>query len=123
MKNYSAKDVDEFIASAPQEARPKLEELRKLIRATIPKAEEKISWGVPFYRYRGPLVGFTSFRNHVSFGLGLSGLSAEDRRTLEDKGYVTGKKIVQIRFDQKTPVTAIKRILKAQARLNEARAM
>jgi len=121
MKNYKAKNVDEFIASATKEARVKLRELRAIIKSTIPKAEEKISWGVPFYRHYGPLVGFAPFKSHISFGLGLSGLSKEDRKMLEEKGYITGAKIIQIRFDQKVPIAEIRRILKAQAKINEAK--
>mgnify|MGYP000166507821 CR=1 FL=1 len=41
MKNYSAKDVDAYIASSGREARPILNELRKIIKSTIPKVEEK----------------------------------------------------------------------------------
>lgn len=119
MKDYNAETVDAFIAGAPAEARPKLRELRKIVKTTIPEAEEKISWGVPFYRYHGPLVGFSCFKNHVSFGLGLSGLRNEDRAILEKQGYATGKKVVQIGFSQKVPTAAIKRILKMQAKLNE----
>lgn len=39
MKNYRAKDVDSYIASSKPGARPKLEELRKLIKSAIPKAK------------------------------------------------------------------------------------
>ena len=49
MKNYSAKDVDDYIASSVKEARPKLEELRKIIRSTIPKVEEGMMWRFLFY--------------------------------------------------------------------------
>lgn len=118
---YGAKNVDAYIANSAKEARPKLEELRKIIKSTIPKVEEKISWGVPFYRYHGALVGFATFKNHVSFGLGLAGLQNKDRKMLERKGYVTGKKIIQIRFDQKVPAIAIRQILKAQAKMNKAK--
>jgi len=121
MKMYQAKDVDAYIAYSAAEARPHLKELRKIIKSTVPRAEEKISWGVPFYRYHGALVGFATFKNHVSFGLGLAGLQSKDREMLEKKGYITGKKIIQIRFDQKVPATAIRQILKAQARMNEAK--
>ncbi len=118
MKNYSVKDVNAYIAVADKEARPHLKELRKIIRSAIPKVEEKISWGVPFYRFHGPLVGFASFKNHVSFGLGLSGLQSKERGILGKKGYKTGSKIIQIRFDQKIPVKEIQRILRAQAKIN-----
>ena len=120
MRNYGAKDVDFYIASADREARPKLKELRKLIKSAIPKVEEGISWGIPFYKYHGLLVGFSPFKNHVSFGFVVV-LQSKDRKMLEEKGYKTGKKTIQIKFDQKVPTTAIKQILKAQAKMNEAK--
>jgi uncharacterized protein YdhG (YjbR/CyaY superfamily) len=121
MKMYKAKDVDTYIANSAVEARPILKELREIIKLTNTKVEKKISWVVPFYRYHGALVGFATFTNHVSFGLGLAGLQSKDREMLEKTGYITGKKIIQIRFDQKVPTTAIKQILKAQAKMNEAK--
>jgi len=120
MRNYSAEDVDSYIASSEPEAHPTLNELRKLIKSTIPKAEESISWGVPFYKYHGLLAGFAVFKNHVSFGLAFV-LESKDREELAEKGYTTGKKTVQIRFDQKVPATAIAQILKAKAKMNEAK--
>jgi len=120
VRNYGAKDVDSYIASSGRESRPKIKELRKIIRATIPKVEEGISWGVPFYKYHGVLVGFAAFKNHVSFGFAAV-LQSKDRKMLEKKGYITGKKTIQIKFDQKAPTTAIKQILKTKARMNEAK--
>jgi uncharacterized protein YdhG (YjbR/CyaY superfamily) len=116
------KDVDSYIAGSAIEARPILEELRKVIKSTIPNVEEKISWGVPFYRYHGALGGYAVHKNHVSFGC-QSDLQSKDRRILESKGYETGKKTIQIKFDQKVPTTAIKQILRAKAKMNEADAL
>ena len=121
MKMYKAKDVDTYIASSDREARPILKEIREIIKSTIPEVKEKISWGVPFYRYHGELGGFAAYKNHVSFGCGGPVLQSEDREMLEEKGYKTGKKTIQIKFDQKVPTTAIKQILKAQAKINEAK--
>lgn len=120
MRNYSAKDVDSYIASSDSEARPKLKEIREIIKAAIPKAEEGISWGVPFYKYHGVLAGFSAFKNHISFGFAAA-LQNKDREILEKKGYKTGKKIIQIKFNQKVPITAIRQILKARAKMNEAK--
>lgn len=120
MRNYLAENVDEYIANAPREAQSKLGEIRAVIKSTIPKAEESISWGVPFYKYHGLLAGFSTFKNHVSFGLAFV-LNSKDREMLEEKGYVTGKKIIQIRFDQRVPVAEIKQILKSKAKSNELR--
>jgi uncharacterized protein YdhG (YjbR/CyaY superfamily) len=120
MRNYKVKNVDEYIASAPKEAQSKLMETRAVIKSTIPKAEEGISWGVPFYKYFGVLAGFAAFKDHVSFGF-TDMLQSKDRKILEEKGYITGKKTIQINFDQKVPSAVIKQILKAKAKMNEAK--
>jgi uncharacterized protein len=114
------KDVDSYIANSASEARPILEELRKIIKSTVPEVEEGISWGVPFYRYQGALAGFAAYKNHVSFGVGVDVLQGNDRETLEKNGYKTGKKTIQIRFGQEVPATAIEQILRAIAQTNEA---
>jgi uncharacterized protein YdhG (YjbR/CyaY superfamily) len=119
MKN-NAKDVDAYIASSGTKARPKLKELRRIIKSTIPKVEEEIHWGFPFYKYHGTLAHFAEYKNHVALGFG-SDLQDKDSKMLEKNGYATGQKRIQITFDQKVPVTAIKQILKAQAKMNAAK--
>jgi uncharacterized protein len=114
-------DVDSYIEHSDERARPILEELRRIVRSTFPSVEEGISWGVPFYRYHGALAGLAAYKKHVSFGVGAGELRTEDRQTLEEDGYVTGKRTVQIRFDQEVPTAAITRVLEAQARTNEAK--
>ena len=120
MSNYEAEDVDSYIANADPDARPILEELRTIVRSAVPRAEESISWGVPFYRHHGALGGYAAYKKHVSFGCDAA-LQAKDREALERDGYATGKKTVSIAFGQKVPAAAIRRIVKAQARMNEAR--
>ena len=115
-----AKDVESYLAASAAEARSVLDELRAIIQSTVPQAEERISWGVPFYRYHGELAGFAAYKNHVSFGFGSDVLDPRDRETLEADGYKLGKQTMQIRFDQAVPVAAIQKILRAKARLNEA---
>jgi uncharacterized protein len=119
MKNYKAKNVDEYIASAPEEAQLKLRELRAIIKSAVPKATEGISWGVPFYKYHGVLAGFAPFKDHVSFGL-VFALQDGDREMLGKKGYATGKKTIQITFDQKVPAAVIRKMLKERSKINEA---
>ena len=46
-------NVDEYIASAPEETRPKLRQLREVIRQAAPDAVESISYGMPFYSFKG----------------------------------------------------------------------
>ena len=118
MKKPKAKDVDSYIAEADGAARATLHEVRQVIKSAIPKAEESISWNVPFYRYHGHLTGFAAYKKHVSFGM-CGVLPTEERQALEAMGYTTGNKTIQIRFDQKVPAAAIKRLLKARAKMKE----
>jgi len=114
------KDVDAYIAGQAEEARPILKELREIIKSTIPQVEEEILWDYPFYKYHGILAGITAYKKHVSFQIADS-FQSEDRKTLEEKGYTLGEKRIQIKFDQKVPTTTIKQILKAQAKINDAK--
>jgi uncharacterized protein YdhG (YjbR/CyaY superfamily) len=86
------------------------------LQLTIPEAEEGISYGVPFYKYHGALAGFAAYKNHVSFGFGAAVLQSEDRKMLEEKGCITAEGTIQVKFDQKMPTTAMKQILKAEAK-------
>ncbi|MCX2678733.1 DUF1801 domain-containing protein [Galbibacter sp. EGI 63066] len=117
MKDLKPKTVDEYINAAPEESRKIMQELKKIIESTIPNAEGGISWNVPIYKYNGILAGFDVAKKHVSFGI--DSLKDEDRRILEEKGYKTGKKTIQIRFEQNVPAVEIKRLIMEQAKLNE----
>lgn len=114
-------DVDSYISNSAEEARLKLRQMRETLRAAVPEAQESISWGVPFYRYHGALAGFAAYKKHVSFGLAVA-IQPEDRNRLEEQGYRTGSKTVQIRFDQDVPAAEVTQMLRALARLNEAAA-
>lgn len=116
MTNYSAKNVDEYIASAPEEARPHLKELRAIVKSAVPEAEEGIHYGKPYYKYHGKyLAGFDTYKNHIGFEIWADQLKSEDRKMLEEKGYRTGSRTFQIQYDQKVPTAVIKKLIKAQA--------
>lgn len=112
-------DVDSYIANADINSRPLLSELRELILSTVPDAQEKISYNVPFYKYYGEFVGFSVFKKHVSFGFGADILSDKDRKILEAKGYSLGKCTLQIKLHQEIPINEIKDILIKKANLNK----
>ena len=116
------KDVDYYIANSDREARPILKEIRKIIKSTIPEAEEGISWNVPFYKYHGALAGFATYKNHVSFGFVVERvLQSKDRKMLEKKRLQNRKRNHANQVRPKVPTTAIKKILKAKAKMNEAK--
>ena len=79
MTNYSAKNVNEYISAAPKEARAHLREIRAAIKSAVPKAEEGISYGKPYYKHHGMLAGFDAFKNHISFEIWADELRRADR--------------------------------------------
>ncbi len=116
MKDIKPKTIDEYITAAPEESQKIMEKLKELIEATIPSAEGEISWNVPIYKYNGILAGFSVAKKHVSFGI--DSLKDENRKILEEKGYKTGKKTIQIKFDQKVPTAELKQLIKQQSKIN-----
>ena len=110
-----AKDVDEYIANAPKEIQGKLKEMRDAIKKTAPDALEKISYGMPYYGYKGRLAYFAYYKHHI--GLYLTPPVIEDHKT-ELKGYVTAKATVQFPLDKKLPLALIKKLVKARVKIN-----
>lgn len=61
--------VDAYIAAAPPFARPILKALRRRVHESVPRAEETIRWGSPFFQYGGKLLcGMSAFKAHCNFG-------------------------------------------------------
>src|SRR6266699_6914054 len=106
-----AKNVDEYIAQAPKEVQEKLQELRAVIKATAPGAEERISYGMPYYDYKGRLVYFQLWKKHI--GLYVPTPVVEEHQS-ELKGYETTKATVRFPLDKKLPVMLIKKLIKVR---------
>ena len=111
-----AKNVDEYIAQAPKEAQEKLQELRAVIRTTAPGAEERISYGMPYYYYKGRLVYFQLWKKHI--GLYVPNPVLEEHKS-ELKGYETTNATVRFPLDEKLPLDLIKKLVEARVRKND----
>lgn len=110
--------VDEYIADMPEEMRGKLQALRALIKQTIPEAEEKISYGMPFYAYKGRLVYFALMKNHI--GLYIPPPIIE-QHAAELKNYGTTKSAVHIPLAGELPEELIIKLVTARVRWNESK--
>ena len=106
-----------LITRAPKEARAKLLEVRRIIRATAPEAVEGISYRIPYYNYHGALVWFAAFKNHIGIFL-RPPVIAEHKRDL--KGYETTKSAVHFSMNKPLPVELIRKLIKARIAKNEA---
>lgn len=110
-KKPPVEDVTDYIAQSVPDAQPLLNELRSVIKESLPKAEEKISWGQPFYIFDEKKISFARYKAHVSFTIS-DDLPEKIKNEAEQKGYDTGQKRINIRFDQVIPVDLIRETLK-----------
>ena len=115
-RSAKPRNVTSYIASAPKEVRPKLRELRAAIKKAAPKAEEKISYGLPYYGYKGRLIYFSAWKTHIGIYIPTP-VVAEHKSEL--KSYKTTNATIRLPLDKKLPLGLIKRLVKARMKLND----
>ncbi|HVS21138.1 MAG TPA: DUF1801 domain-containing protein [Pyrinomonadaceae bacterium] len=119
LKSAPARDVDEYLAGVPKEARAVLEKLRQTIKAAAPMASEVISYQMPMYKYHGMVIGFAAFKDHCSI---FPGSAVMDAHKEELKRYSTSKGTIRFPVNQPLPATLVKKLVKTRIKENEARA-
>jgi uncharacterized protein YdhG (YjbR/CyaY superfamily) len=113
------KTMDEYIAKFPKNVRDVLEELRRIVRESAPKAEETISYGIPTFDINGRhLVHFAAYKNHVGFYPTSSGIKAFKK---ELSPFKTSKGSVQFPLDKPIPFDLVKKIVKFRVKENESK--
>lgn len=117
MKQYES--VDEYLAHIESDAaRNTLIRLREIIRSEIPEAVECISYGMPCYKLRGPLIYFGAFKRHCS----LFGTSTTSKDFAEQlAGYKTSKGTIQFPHDTLMPENLIRAIIRRRVMHDAAR--
>ena len=112
-----ANDVDAYISRAPKNVRGKLVKLRAVIKAAAPKAEERISYGMPYYHYKGRLAYFSAFKKHIGLYVPTP-IIKEHKKELKD--YETSKSTVGLPIDKPIPIALVKKLIRARVKKNEA---
>lgn len=109
LNSSSMSPIDEYIASFPEEAQKKLQEIRSILKEAAPNASEAMKWGSPVLEQKRILFAFTGFKSHLNFmPTGSSLAPFKD----ELKGYKTGKDTVQFPYGKPLPKVLIKKIAK-----------
>jgi uncharacterized protein YdhG (YjbR/CyaY superfamily) len=112
------KTIDEYLAGIPEPARSTLQKIRATIRsAAPPEATETISYRIPTFRYKGPLVAFAAFSKHCSFFS--MGASVLDVFESELKGFRKSKGTLHFSLDKPLPTALVKKLVKARVAQNE----
>jgi len=113
------KNVDEYIAGTPAATRPMLAELRATIRAAAPDADERISYGMPFYHLNGRLAYFQKHAHHI----GLYPFTLDEASAFGLEQHIVAKATLQFPLDQPLPLAAIRKLIEQRVKTKGARAV
>lgn len=112
-----AKSVEEYLARVPQPARNTLNRVRAAIRSAAPaEATEVISYGMPAFHYKGPLVWFAAFSDHCSL---FPTASVIEMFKKELKDFHTTKGTIHFPVDKPLPTALVRKMVKARLAIKE----
>lgn len=111
------KDVDKYIAAAPEPGRSRLKEMRAAIRSVVPaKTVEIISYQIPAFKTKKVLVWYAAFSEHCSL---FPTASVIEEFKDELGRYRKSKGTVQFPLDKALPTALIKKLVKARVAQSE----
>ena len=101
--------IDEYIAGFPESVQHVLEQIRAVIKAAAPDAQEAIKYRLPTFVLNGNLVHFGAFNKHIGFYPTPSGIEEfKDELSV----YENAKGSVQFPLDKPIPSKLISKIVK-----------
>ncbi len=103
------KTIDEYIYSHAENVRPILNQVRDIIRAALPDAEERISWSMPTYWKKHNIIHFAAAKKHIGLYPGEKAIENFADRLTE---YKTSKGAVQFPYSKPLPLELIAEIAK-----------
>jgi uncharacterized protein YdhG (YjbR/CyaY superfamily) len=118
-KTAIPKSVDDYLRGLPADQRKVLKELRGIIKATAPEAEEGISYHIPGYKYHGPLVYFAAYKKHCSlFAVSMNIIKQFEK---ELAPFRTTTSTLHFTPENPLPPALVKKIVKQRMKENEAK--
>ena len=120
MAKTNFQSIDEYIAACPPESQDYLRQIRKLIRALVPDAKEKISYQMAAFERNGRnLIHFAGWKQHVSLYPVPAGSEAFERQIAK---YAGGKGTLKFPLDEPLPIKLIERVIKLHLDVNKKQA-
>ena len=100
-------NIDEYIAAQDEKVRPKLNEIRAVLRSALPEASERISWSMPTYWKGRNIIHFAASKKHLGLYPG-----GEATTVFADElaGYDVSKGTIRLPSDRELPAELITRI-------------
>ncbi|MBQ8092714.1 MAG: DUF1801 domain-containing protein [Clostridia bacterium] len=96
--------IDEYIALQDEAVQPRLSEVREILHAAIPDAEERISWSMPTYWKGRNIIHFAASKKHLGL---YPGGEATTVFADELEGYDVSKGTIRLPWNKELPVALI----------------
>jgi hypothetical protein len=115
----SAKTVNEYIGSLPEDKAEIISQIRQIILDTAPQARESIKWAQPVYEYKGPFCYMKAFSKSVNFGF-WRGVDIKDPEGLLEG---SGDKMQHIKISSQKDINEkeFRSFIRQAIRLNETK--
>lgn len=101
-------DIDSYIAAQSKEAQIRLDEIRQLLKETVPEGKECISYNMPAIRTKKVLVYYAACRHHIGFYPTPGPIEAFKEELVP---YKTSRGAVQFPYRQELPLDLIRRMV------------
>jgi uncharacterized protein YdhG (YjbR/CyaY superfamily) len=112
------KTCDDYLAAVSEPARSTLEEVRATIRGLVPPETTEALWyGMPTFKYKGPLISLGAFSGHCSLFPLSAAVIVRFKNELKD--FKTSKGTIQFPLDEPPPAALIAKLVKARIAENE----
>lgn len=119
MAKTDYKTIDEYQQTHPAEIQERMQTIRKTIHETVPGVEEAISYQIPCFKYKGYLIYYSAYANHISLSHPFSeALLKTFEKELKD--YKVSKSAIQLPNNEPLPLKLIKRIIEFRKKENES---
>ena len=99
--------VDAYIAAQEEAVQPRLRELRAILQAALPDAQERISWSMPTFWKGRNIIHFAAAKKHIGLYPGgeATTLFAEELKDLD-----VSKGTIRLPYNRELPADLITRI-------------
>jgi hypothetical protein len=115
----AAKLIDACIHRGNPKLKPVADEIRRLVKETIPESIEAINpWGIPAFDFHGPICFMMVGKHHITLGFS-RGTSLSDAANLLEG---TGKNLRHVKLTDAGPLpaAALTKLIRQAATLNRA---
>ncbi|KAA0988935.1 iron chaperone [Dyadobacter aurulentus] len=118
MAKTDYKSIDEYHSVFSGDTAQRMQQIRQAVHQIVPDVQEMISYQIPCFKYKGYLIYYSAYTNHISLSYPFSDqLLANFKEDL--KQYKVSKSAIQFPNNEPLPMDLITGIIRFRKSENE----